>query len=263
MNFDSVKPVSGDSPVSDQVRVFVFESTPMSCEILCHAMEASGNGIKVVGSSVGLGGTEGAKIAEADVVVISLALKDGPRTGLNLLRKLVKIDNSVQYVMLVDEADRDLVVDAFRSGAVGMCERDQSYEMLCKCIRSVYRGQVWANSKQMRFVVEALAGGTMGHITDAKGKRLLTRREEEICALVAEGLRNREIADSLKLSEHTVKNHLFRIFDRLGMSNRAELILYLLEQRNTADPDGSLAKNVRAALHLNYAHTSAFPEDTD
>jgi DNA-binding NarL/FixJ family response regulator len=240
MNFDSVKPVSVDSPVSDQVRVFVFESTPMSCEILCHAMEASGNGIKVVGSSVGLGGTEGAKIAEADVVVISLALKDGPRTGLNLLRKLVKIDNSVQHVMLVDEADRDLVVEAFRSGAVGVCERDQSYEMLCKCIRSVYRGQVWANSKQMRYIVEALAGGTLGHITDAQGKRLLTRREEEVCALVAEGLKNREIADSLKLSEHTVKNHLFRIFDRLGISNRAELILYLLVgQTNSAEPESN------------------------
>jgi DNA-binding CsgD family transcriptional regulator len=66
---------------------------------------------------------------------------------------------------------------------------------------------------------------------DVKGRILLTRREEEIVSLVADGLKNREIAEHLKLSEHTVKNHLFRVFERLGISSRAELILYVDGQR--------------------------------
>jgi DNA-binding NarL/FixJ family response regulator len=80
--------------------------------------------------------------------------------------------------------------------------------------------------------MEALATGMSGRVTDARGQLLLTRREDEICSLVAEGLKNREIAQLLSLSEHTVKNHLFRIFERLGISSRTELILYVLGQRN-------------------------------
>jgi DNA-binding CsgD family transcriptional regulator len=55
---------------------------------------------------------------------------------------------------------------------------------------------------------------------------LLSRREEEVMHLVAEGLGNREIAEQMNLSEHTVKNYLFHIFDKLGISNRVELVLY-------------------------------------
>jgi DNA-binding NarL/FixJ family response regulator len=137
--------------------------------------------------------------------------------------------------MLLDHDERDLVVEAFRSGAIGVCERSQSCETLCKCIHSVHRGQVWANSQQLRYLLEALSGGMPGRVTDVRGQVLLTQREGEVVSLVAEGLRNREIAEALKISEHTVKNHLFRVFERLGISSRAELILYLLGQRSTAN----------------------------
>jgi len=63
-------------------------------------------------------------------------------------------------------------------------------------------------------------------VVNADGMRLLTKREEEVMRLVAEGLQNREIAEELKLSEHTIKNYLFHIFDKLGVSSRVELVLY-------------------------------------
>jgi DNA-binding CsgD family transcriptional regulator len=56
--------------------------------------------------------------------------------------------------------------------------------------------------------------------------RLLTKREEDVVRLLAEGMQNREIARELNLSEHTIKNYLFHIFDKLGVSSRVELILY-------------------------------------
>ncbi len=220
--------------LTEQIRVFLFEATQMSCELLSHALEQSRYGLTVVSSSVSLNGTEGLQLAESDVAVISSNLGDGPLAGFALLRSLLKANRSARCVMLLDQGDRDLVVEAFRCGAVGVCERNQSYEMLCKCVYSVSRGQVWANSQQLRYVMEALATGMAGRVTDARGQLLLTRREDEICSLVAEGLKNREIAKLLDLSEHTVKNHLFRIFERLGISSRTELILYVLGQRSTA-----------------------------
>ena len=215
------------------IRLFLFESTQLSCELLSNALEESRFGLTVVGSGVSLDLKDESKLAKSDVAVISSTLMDGPLTGFTLLRRIIKTNSSVRCVMLFDHADRDLVVEAFRSGAVGVCERDQSYEMLCKCVYSVHRGQVWADSQQLRYVLQALATGIRSRITDVKGQLLLTRREDEICSLVAEGLKNREIAELLKLSEYTVKNHLFHIFERLGISSRAELILYLLGQKQS------------------------------
>jgi DNA-binding NarL/FixJ family response regulator len=233
-NSGTLEDIRAISASAARVRVFLFESTEMSCELLSHALERSAYGIQVVGSAVVLGNKEESKLKCSDVAVISSSLKEGPLSGFTLLRRLLKANPSLRCVMLLDHGDRDLIVEAFRSGAAGVCERDQSYEMLCKSIYSVHRGQVWANSRQLRYVMEALASGMSGRVTDVKGQLLLTPREDEICSLVAEGLKNREIAKSLNLSEHTVKNHLFRIFERLGISSRAELILYLLGQRNTA-----------------------------
>ncbi len=212
-------------------RVVIFESTKMSCELLAHALEESGYGLTVVSASPMVPGGEEAGLNGADVAVISSSLQGGSTSGFTLLRKLVKAHSSLRCVMLLDTDERELVVEAFRSGAVGVCEREQSYEILCKCIQTVHGGQVWANSQQLTHVLAAFSAGVPNRIKDAKGKILLTRREGEIVSLVAEGLKNREIAESLKLSEHTVKNHLFRIFERLGISSRAELILYLVGQR--------------------------------
>jgi DNA-binding NarL/FixJ family response regulator len=66
---------------------------------------------------------------------------------------------------------------------------------------------------------------------------LLTKREEDLLRLVAEGLANRDIAHQLNLSEHTVKNYMFRIFDKLGVSNRVELVLYALSSSKRPDAD--------------------------
>lgn len=216
------------------VRVFVFEATQMACDLLSHGLEKSRYGFNVVGSGTSLSNKAGFRLVESDVAVISSNLEDGPLAGFTLLKSLLKTNRSTRCVMLLDQGNRDLIVEAFRCGAVGVYERNQPYEMLCKCVYSVDRGQVWANSQQLRYVMEALASGMAGRITDTRGQLLLTRREDEICSLVAEGLKNREIAKLLNLSEHTIKNHLFRIFERLGISSRTELILYVLGQRSTA-----------------------------
>ena len=209
----------------------------MSCELMTRALEASSHNIQVVSTGVSSEFKDDPHLNGANVAVIGSALKEGHLSGLTLLRRLSKANRDLNCVLLLDANERDLVIEAFRSGAVGVCERDQSYDQLCKCITCVRRGQVWANSRQMRDVLEALSSGLPPLVTDAKGHILLSKREHEIVSKVAEGMKNREIADLLNVSEHTVKNHLFRIFERLGISSRAELILYLHGQRSRQNDD--------------------------
>jgi len=101
---------------------------------------------------------------------------------------------------------------------------------LCKCISCVHNGDVWANAQQMNCLVDALALAPNVRLINAKGAYLLSKREEGVVRLVAEGLSNHDIAQQLRLSDHTVKNHLFRIFEKLGISNRVELVLYTVNR---------------------------------
>jgi DNA-binding NarL/FixJ family response regulator len=93
-------------------------------------------------------------------------------------------------------------------------------------IQSVHRGQVWANSEQLQYLIEGITQVPSLRMVNAMGIKLLTPREEQVVALVAGGLSNREVAHELSLSEHTIKKYLFRIFDKLGISSRVELVLY-------------------------------------
>jgi DNA-binding CsgD family transcriptional regulator len=116
----------------------------------------------------------------------------------------------------------------------------------CKCIQVVHRGQVWASSQQIDYLIDLISQVPSLRVINANGNRLLTPREEQVVALVAEGLSNREIAQELKLSEHTIKKYVFRIFDKLGISTRVELVLYAVNPATTAAPNGSPA--ARSAL---------------
>jgi DNA-binding CsgD family transcriptional regulator len=139
----------------------------------------------------------------------------------------------------------------FRAGASGIFSRDQSSDLLCKCIHAVHKGQVWANSKELRFVIEALGPALPAKSICTRGSDLLTKREVGVVDLVAAGLTNRDISLQLHLSEHTVRNYLFRIFNKVGTSNRLELALYAIHRREGHDQQISLAAKNEPHVVLN------------
>lgn len=165
------------------------------------------------------------------VAVLSANLKDGHLAGMRALHQLRAAHPKTSVILRLDSPDRELVVEAFREGARGIFSRSKSATVLAKCIRAVHSGQIWANARELQFLLEALSQAAPSPLSDGKGKPLLTKREEQVVQLVTEGLTNREISRQLSLSEHTIKNYLFRLFQRLGVSNRVELILYALHQR--------------------------------
>ena len=133
--------------------------------------------------------------------------------------------------MLLDSARRDFVVEACRIGASGVFGRCEPLKLLPKCVRTVHAGQIWANAEQIEFVFRAFAEAPVTRLVSADGAVLLSAREQQVVRFVAEGLNNREIAARLELSEHTVKNYIFHIFNKLGISSRVELVLYAVSQR--------------------------------
>jgi len=169
-----------------------------------------------------------------DVLVISSKLDEQANGGLEVLRELRTARPELRGVVLMDSSKREVVLDAFRAGARGVFSRFESIETLRKCVRCVHRGQIWANSHQMSLALEALASSPAVRAVDAKGLSLLSKREMEIVQCLAEGLTNREIAIRLGLSAHTVKNYLFRVFDKLGVSNRVELLFMTLSQNGSS-----------------------------
>jgi DNA-binding NarL/FixJ family response regulator len=182
---------------------------------------------------------EALELAPADILLIGDGL---PNHGqqYEVLRALHNAYPKLGIILLLDSYDRDLVVNAMRSGARGLfCQAEQPFKALCRCIRSVHQGQIWANTEQLRYVLDALMLSPAMRVTNSRGEGLLTPREEQVVALVAEGAGNREIAERMKIKENTVKKSLLRIYNRLGVSNRVELVLYALTHRGVSAADSS------------------------
>src|SRR6266436_1588771 len=223
------------SKEGEHIRVFVADANAMACQLMVRVLQQSCQPIKVVGSAIeSLEILKGLDANPSDVAIISAHLRDGPITGFRVVRQARATYPHTRFIVLVDSAERALVLEGFRAGADGVFSRDEPFEMLCKCIRVICEGQIWVRSDQLRFVTEALATGGPQPIKGANGTHLLTKREEEIVQAVAEGLTNRDIARQLNLTEHTVRNYLFRIFNKLGTSNRLELALYVIKQRGAS-----------------------------
>jgi DNA-binding NarL/FixJ family response regulator len=206
-----------------QVRILVADSALIQSQLLARALRARRNfQISTVALEVSAL-HQFMQSNRADVVLLA----GNQAVNFGLLRWLHVTHPAAAPVLLVDNYDRDLVVNAFRAGVRGIfLFTHSSFRMLCKCINSVCNGQIWINSQQMHYVLEALSGLNTLRLVNSSGKSLLTPREEQVVALVADGLSNREVANELGLSEHTIKKYLLHIFDKLGISTRVELVLY-------------------------------------
>ena len=150
------------------------------------------------------------------------------------MRSFHLVRPEVHKVVLATSCERELIVSSFRSGARGIFSiADSNMRLLCKCLLRVAAGQIWANTEQLNYLVDLLSEVPSMRVINSGGNPLLSPREEQVVALVAEGMGNRQIARELTLSEHTIKKYLFRIFEKLGVSSRVELVLYAV---NNGDP---------------------------
>ena len=230
-----------------KIRVVVADNTLIYTQLLAGALRCD-EGLEVTASSWNSHSLIDAVISQQfDVIIISANLDEEPLRGFETLRELRALQPAIRAVMLLDSSKRETILEAFRAGARGIFTRNQSVEVLGKCVRRVYEGQIWADSEQMSYAVEAIAAAPSVRAVDANGFDLLSKRELEVVHNLAEGLTNREIAEKLGLSQHTVKNYLFRVFDKLGVSSRVELLFMTLSQAS-APQSNSPAPSTRQAI---------------
>ncbi len=211
------------------VSLLVADSNMLGCKLLADGLRRHPQ-FTIVASVTDIPSViRAARETRPDVALISVQLQDGPLAGLAAVHELRKAQPTTRAVLLKDRADSELVVEAFRGGARGVFSRAESdLDDLCKCVCRVHEGQIWANTRQLESILQALTQSSPRRVVDANGSNLLSKREEEVACLVAEGLSNREVAAQLNLSEHTIKNYLFRTFEKLGISTRVELVLYVV-----------------------------------
>ncbi len=216
------------------VRVLVIDDTPVHTELLADVLRRDAC-LKVTTLPSGFDDlTTGLNLKDIDVLLLSSNLEEEPSRGFEVLRGLRGMHADLRAVLLLDSSQREMVLAAFRAGARGIFSKNDSVQTLGKCIRKVHEGQIWANTEQIATLVEALASSHNIRAVDGKGLNLLSKREMEVVCAVAQGLSNREIAKRLQLSQHTIKNSLFRIFDKLGVSSRVELLFMTLSQERHA-----------------------------
>ena len=214
-------------PSLSAIRVLVADSNQMECQLLVGALRQRPE-FDVICCAADIDAILQAVAAfPAQTAIINIDLPRNESHDMNLVRRFHLAHPEIPKIVLISSGDRDMALNAFRSGAKGLfCFAEHPFRLLCKCIQSVHQGQVWANSEQVQYLIEAVGQVPSLRVVNASGVKLLTPREEQVVALVADGLSNREIAQELGLSEHTVKKYLFRIFDKLGISSRVELVLY-------------------------------------
>jgi len=172
------------------------------------------------------------------LALISADFDGAAKKGLQLARTLNSRKSSVRIVILLETSTRESVIGAFRCGAAGVFCRNESLPELSECIERVSRGEIWANRNHSEYLLDALRTAPSCEGIDAGKIDQLSPRELQVAERAAQGESNKQIADRLGLSEHTVKNYLFHVFEKLGVSNRFELLFLLFKECNGSATDG-------------------------
>jgi two-component system, NarL family, nitrate/nitrite response regulator NarL len=228
------------------IRVLVADSSPFHTQLLAGALQRD-PAFKVHTSDLTSAALAAASTrSPVDVFVLSASAEGDAHRGLKILQELRESNAQARAVVLLDSSIPESILDAFRAGARGVFHIQESSDVLCLCIHRVHEGKAWVSHDQLTLVLEALAATPKIRAVNGKGMSLLSKREVQVVRCLAEGLTNREIAQRIGLSQHTVKNYLFRIFDKLGVSNRIELLFMTLSQ-------SSAAPLLAPALHIDPA----------
>jgi DNA-binding NarL/FixJ family response regulator len=208
------------------VSILIAEESLLAADLLGSALKRCQNYFDVVAQVSSLAdATEALAERRPQVALVSVRLRDGETSGYKLISHAHEHLPRTGIVAILPDPRQEHVLEAFTCGARGVISRDQAFRVLVKCIRKVHEGGIWASPDQIGLVFETLKRNSELPTTDYSQKALseLTPRERDVAALVVEGFRNAEIGARLNVSEHTVRNYIMRIYDKMGVSNRVQL----------------------------------------
>ena len=160
-----------------------------------------------------------------DILILDILMPG--KDGLAVLRELHEEKLPTRVVLLTAALDEDHVLEALRLGVAGVVLKEMTGPLLIQCVRKVYSGDQWRERRSIRRALDKMLRREAGAREVAK---ILTPREIEVVRMVAGGLRNKEIAEKLAISEGTVKIHLHRSYEKLNVDSRLGLLRYAQTQ---------------------------------
>jgi DNA-binding NarL/FixJ family response regulator len=217
-----------------KIRIVVADDHPIFRDGLCKLLALEEDFEVVAQAQDGRQVLEVLQQHEPDILLLDLKMPG--LDGLGTLQRLQAVKNKTRVIVLTASDDKNEFVQAMRLGTSGIVLKQTATELLIKSIRKVHAGEIWLDSHTTAAVIRQfvaadetppppLAPASPGR---ERERSPLSQREREIVALVAQGFKNKEMAEKMFISEQTVKNHLHNIFDKLGVSDRLELALYAI-----------------------------------
>jgi DNA-binding NarL/FixJ family response regulator len=224
--------LNGAAPAKVMIRIVLADDHPIVRDGLRKLLSLEDD-IEVVGEASD--GREAVQVVQQlrpDIVILDLRMPN--MDGLSALQAVQALDPRPKVIVLTASEDKNEFVQAMKLGCQGIVLKQTAPELIVKSIRKVYSGEIWLDSHTTAAVMRQFAApNEMMGANGGRGGRErspLSQREREIVSLVAQGYKNREMAEKMFISEQTVKNHLHNIFDKLGVSDRLELALYAIHK---------------------------------
>ena len=227
-------PLSVGESSGSKIRIVVADDHPIFRDGLCKLLALEEDFDVVAQASDGRQVLDVLQQYAPDILLLDLKMPG--LDGLATLQRLQALKNKTRVIVLTASDDKNEFVQAMKLGTSGIVLKQTATELLIKSIRKVHAGEIWLDSHTTAAVIRQFvaaddapqASSAPQPATRERERSPLSQREREIVALVAQGFKNKEMAEKMFISEQTVKNHLHNIFDKLGVSDRLELALYAI-----------------------------------
>src|ERR1700722_3605476 len=223
---------SAINAVKSKIRIVVADDHPIFRDGLCKLLALEDDFEVVAQASDGRQVIDVLAQHEPDILLLDLKMPG--LDGLATLQRLQAVKNKTRVIVLTASDDKNEFVQAMKLGTSGIVLKQTATELLIKSIRKVHAGEIWLDSHTTAAVIRQFVANDEPSLPPPvnsvreRERSPLSQREREIVALVAQGFKNKEMAEKMFISEQTVKNHLHNIFDKLGVSDRLELALYAI-----------------------------------
>jgi two-component system, NarL family, nitrate/nitrite response regulator NarL len=221
-----------DTETRPKIRIVVADDHPIFRDGLCKLLALEDDFEVVAQAQDGRQVLDILQQMEPDILLLDLKMPG--LDGLTTLQRLQTARNKTRVIVLTASDDKNEFVQAMKLGTSGIVLKQTATELLIKSIRKVHAGEIWLDSHTTAAVIRQFVAAEeappppMQSAPRDRERSPLSQREREIVALVAQGFKNKEMAEKMFISEQTVKNHLHNIFDKLGVSDRLELALYAI-----------------------------------
>jgi two-component system response regulator DegU len=212
--------------VEGKVRIAVIEEHQLFRQGLCLLLSQHSE-LKVVGDAGAW--TEALSLIrreQPDVVIIAISPENSD--GINLLPQIFEVSEATKVLVLLESGDQELPRRAMRLGAAGVLFKNKSADMLVKAIECINAGEAWLDRSTTASLLRELSPRSRTVKRDPEEAKIasLSQREREVIQFVGKGLKNKQIAEALFISDITVHHHLTNIYSKLEVTDRLELLIY-------------------------------------